>query len=108
MKPTNSMPSWVIPLTHSETLVNRILFLLGVGGLAFAVIKKPIAIRGGVFFAAVVLEFVLIEQLIECHGRYKTALYPYFFMSIPYVRGLSAPWNYVRNKFTGKYLRKDA
>ena len=33
----------------------------------------------------IVLLFAVVEQLIEGHGRYKTAIYPFYFMVLPYM-----------------------
>jgi len=33
----------------------------------------------------VVLSFAAVEQLIEGHGRYKVAVYPFYFMLVPYI-----------------------
>lgn len=84
-KKQNFTPPWVTPLTHSETLVNRVLFLLGFCGMMLRSVMNRRAPFEYVFFAAVVLAFTLLEQLIEGHGRYKMALYPFYFVSVPYI-----------------------
>ena len=77
-------PAWVEPLSDSGALFFRILFLMGATGLALSLRRSVSFWLPGLFSALIILGFAAIEQLIEGHGRYKTAVYPFYFMLIPY------------------------
>lgn len=78
-------PSWVVPIADIGTVFFKVFFLLGAIGL-FMSRKQPfMVVLPGLFAALIILLFAGIEQLIEGHGRYKTAIYPFYFMILPYV-----------------------
>ena len=78
------MPSWVRPFTDSGTMLFRFAFLLGAVGLLVFRKREADVFVPGLFSAALVLAFAAVEQLIEGHGRYKVAIYPFYFMVVPY------------------------
>lgn len=72
-------------ISDNSTFVLRILLLLGTAGVLFARGKSFRFVLPGVFSMLVVLSFAAVEQLIEGHGRYKVAVYPFYFMLVPYI-----------------------
>lgn len=81
----NFTPHWVRPFTDCGTMLFRFVFLIGALGL-FASRKRGFESHmPGLFSAVLVLGFAVVEQLIEGHGRYKTAIYPFYFMVVPYI-----------------------
>ena len=72
-------------LADNGSFVLRILLLLGAFGMFFTARKSFSQALPGVFSMLVILEFAFIEQLIEGHGRYKVAVYPFYFMAVPYI-----------------------
>ena len=62
----------------------RFVFLLGALGLLMSRKRGFEFFMPGLFAALLVLGFAVVEQLIEGHGRYKTAIYPFYFMMVPY------------------------
>ena len=78
-------PSWIRPLADSATVFFKLLFLLGAVGLMCSINRGGQFIAPGLFSTSLVLAFAVVEQLIEGHGRYKTAIYPFYFMTIPYI-----------------------
>lgn len=72
-------------LADNGTFVLRILLLLGAMGAFFKARKSFCQALPGVFSMLVILGFAAIEQLIEGHGRYKVAVYPFYFMAVPYI-----------------------
>ena len=78
-------PKWIEPLSDAGMIVFEILFLIGAVGLLFSLKKQTLFWMPGVFSGLIVVGFAIIEQLIEVAGRYKIAVYPFYFMIIPYV-----------------------
>lgn len=72
-------------LVDNGTFVLRILLLLGAMGAFFKARKSFSQALPGVFSMLVILGFAAIEQLVEGHGRYKVAVYPFYFMAVPYI-----------------------
>lgn len=72
-------------LVDNGSFVLRLLLLLGASGLFFTARKSFGRALPGVFSMLVILGFAAIEQLIEGHGRYKVAVYPFYFMAVPYI-----------------------
>lgn len=77
-------PTWSGPLSDSGTMFFRVLFLLGTLGFVLSLRQSERVWLPGLFSFLIVLEFAVVEQLIEGHGRYKTSVYPFYFMAIPY------------------------
>lgn len=80
----NITPSWVRPFTDCGTMLFRLVFVLGAIGMFMCRKRSQEFNMPGLFAVLVVLAFAFIEQLIEGHGRYKTAIYPFYFMVVPY------------------------
>ena len=80
----NLTPAWVWPFTDCGTMLFRFVFLLGALGLLMSRRRGFEFCMPGFFAALFVLAFAAVEQLIEGHGRYKTAVYPFYFMIVPY------------------------
>jgi len=78
-------PKWIEPLSDAGMIIFEILFLLGAIGLLFSLKKTTLFWMPGVFSGLIVIGFAIIEQLIEVAGRYKIAVYPFYFMILPYV-----------------------
>lgn len=94
-------PRWVAPLADSATSFFKIMFLLGAVGLLMSR-RRPISfLAPGLFAALIVLGFAVVEQFIEGHGRYKTAIYPFYFMIVPYACVLGEKVNSVRIRICG-------
>ncbi len=94
-------PWWITPLADSATSFFKIMFLLGAVGLLMSR-RRPLSfLAPGLFAALIVLGFAVVEQLIEGHGRYKTAIYPFYFMVIPYACVLGEKVNSVRIRICG-------
>ena len=72
-------------LADNGSFVLRILLLLGAAGAFLTARKSFRTALPGVFSMLVILGFAAIEQLIEGHGRYKVAVYPFYFMAVPYI-----------------------
>ena len=82
---TRYIPTWVEPLSDAGMSVFEILFLFGAIGLLLS-LKRPCAFwMPGVLSVLIVIEFAIVEQLIEVAGRYKITVYPFYFMVIPYI-----------------------
>lgn len=81
----NFTPPWVRPFTDCGTMLFRLVFLLGALGMFISRKRGLEFCMPGLFASLVILGFAVIEQLIEGHGRYKTAVYPFYFMVVPYV-----------------------
>lgn len=77
-------PQWIAHLSDSGTMLFRLLFLLGAIGLLMSVRKPFRYVVPGLFAATVVLIFGAIEMLIEGYARYKTSIYPFYFLMLPY------------------------
>lgn len=94
-------PRWIAPLTDNATLFFKVMFLLGAVGLLMSM-RRPLSfLAPGLFAALVVLGFAVVEQLIEGHGRYKTAIYPFYFMIVPYACVFWGKVNSIRNRISG-------
>lgn len=78
-------PRWIIPLADNGTMFFKLLFLFSCIGLALSCTRDFDFGAPGLLALATVLTFAVIEQLIEGHGRYKTAIYPFYFMTLPYM-----------------------
>lgn len=82
---TRYIPTWVEPLSDAGMIVFEILFLFGSIGLLLS-LKRPCAFwMPGVLSGLIVIEFAIVEQLIEVAGRYKITVYPFYFMILPYL-----------------------
>lgn len=79
------IPIWVEPLSDAGMIVFEILFLLGAIGLLLSLTKPCAFWMPGVLSGLIVIEFVVVQQLIEVAGRYKITVYPFHFMVIPYI-----------------------
>lgn len=84
LKDKNHCVPWLLPLLRAEHLFFTLFFSLGAGGLLLSIGKSLDFIKSGIVSLVIVLLFVALSVLIESHGRYKTAVYPYFFMVMPY------------------------
>lgn len=91
-------------LVDNGTFVLRLLLLLGAAGVFFTGKSFRLALPG-VFSMLVILEFAAVEQLIEGHGRYKVAVYPFYFMAVPYLYAWFEKDNPVRARACG-FIRK--
>jgi len=80
------VPKWVSSLPDYGTTYFKVAFLLGAIGLFISVRRRCITFwLLGLFSVFIVLGFAVVEQLIEGHGRYKTSIYPFYFMVLPYI-----------------------
>ena len=87
--PRKECGRYVAPLicliSDNSTFVLRVLLFLGAIGALFARGRSFGFALPGIFSMLVVLSFAAVEQLIEGHGRYKVAVYPFYFMLVPYI-----------------------
>lgn len=84
----NHCVGWLKPLLRAEHLFFSFAFLLGAVGLFRSVGKSVDFVKTGVASLVIVLLFAAMSVLMESQGRYRTAIYPYFFLLIPYARVL--------------------
>ena len=80
---------WLQPLLGAEHLFLGVLFLAGMCGLAQSFWAKRRASLGdtqgiGLMSIVIVLAYATFSMLIEAHGRYRTIVYPFFFLVIPF------------------------
>lgn len=81
----NYCVGWLAPLLRAEHLFFSIMFFLGAGGFLLSV-RRPLDFTGpGIVSMVIALMFVAMSMLIEAQGRYKVAVYPYFFLVLPYM-----------------------
>jgi lysylphosphatidylglycerol synthetase-like protein (DUF2156 family) len=80
----NHCVAWLMPLLRSEHLFFSIAFLLGAGGLFLSKGKSLDLTGTGIVSLVIVLLFAVMSMLIESQGRYRTAIYPFFFLVMPY------------------------
>lgn len=80
---------WLQPLLGAEHLFVVSLFLAGMCGLVHSFWKKRGTSLGdaqsiGLMSIVVILAYAAISMLIEAHGRYRTIIYPFFYLVIPF------------------------
>jgi hypothetical protein len=80
---------WLQPLLGVEHLFLVTLFFAGMCGLAQSFWEKRRTSLGdapgiGLMSIVVVLAYAAISMLIEAHGRYRTIIYPFFYLVIPF------------------------
>ncbi len=82
----NYCPTWLAPLLRAEHLLTSFLFFLGASGFVLAMYRRRRMDSWviGVLSLAVVLSYAGMSMIIESHGRYRTSIYPFFFMIIPF------------------------
>lgn len=103
-KKSAQMPLFLVELADNSLVVFRIMFFFAVAGCLFA--RKDD--RWGawkILPLVVVMEFMLLEQLIECHGRYKSVIYPFFFLVLPGVKGWMMPYSGIKATLINRYNR---
>ena len=88
---TRHCPPWVVPYVDSGYLFFSFMMFLGALGLLFIGKDGWVRLMPGIASMVVVLGYVAMSLLIEGHGRYKCAVYPFFFLIIPYIGGITIP-----------------
>lgn len=78
------------PALLSKIVVGYYLMLcvsvaLGIGGLCLAIIRDRARLLPGLIAGLVILGFTLLMLLMEVQARYRVAVYPFYFLLIPYV-----------------------
>ncbi len=87
-KAPNHCVAWLQPLLRAEHLFFSIVFLLGAGGLFISMRKQGDSQGTGIVSIMMVLSFAALSLIIETQGRYRTAIYPFFFLILPYAHFL--------------------
>ena len=85
----NCTPPWLNSLILTWHKAFWLLFLFGIsGGLMslFLPTSKGETLSMCVLLAGIIVAFTAGLMLVECQSRYKTTLYPLFFLVIPYAR----------------------
>lgn len=80
----NYCVSWLKPLLRAEHLFLAMIFLAGVCGFVLSMRKTMEFLGVGVISLVMILSFAAMSMLIESHGRYRAAIYPFFFLVLPY------------------------
>ena len=82
----NYCPTWLMPLLRAEHLLVSLLFFLGASGFALAMYRRRRMDSWviGVMSMTIVLSYAGMSMIIESHGRYRTSIYPFFFMLLPF------------------------
>lgn len=89
-KKGREMPLFLVELAENSLVVFRILFFVAVAGCLFADKGNGLYVWR-MLPLIIVLGFMSLEQLIECHGRYKAAIYPFFFLVLPFASDWKLP-----------------
>ena len=84
MRDKNYCVSWLKPLLRAEYLFLAILFLLGAGGFLCSMRRRMDFLEVGIVSTIIVVSFAVMSMLIESHSRYRVAVYPFFFLLMPY------------------------
>ena len=87
-KAKNYCVPWLQPLLGAEHLFLVALFLAGMCGLAWSLWERRASLGDaqgvGLMSIVVVLAYAALSMLIEAHGRYRTTIYPFFYLVIPF------------------------
>ena len=103
--PPNYTPSWLNSLMSIWHRAFWLLFLLGMSGgmmSLFLPARKGETLSICVLLVGTIVAFTAGLMLVECQSRYKTTLYPFFFLVVPYAR----IWFAKDNPFYRFILRK--
>lgn len=98
-------PLWAVPLVDNALFLFAMVFFAATIGQFFCRGKEPSEWVPRMTFALIVLGFVGMSMLIEAHGRYRVAVYPFFFLILANVKGLAVPFSYIGKKLL-KYYNK--
>ena len=82
------VPAWMPRIVDSWYLLTVIISVFGAVGLLLCLFKRGMGRETwpGMLSLLILLAFTALEMLIEVQGRYRSIVYPFYFMLIPYCR----------------------
>lgn len=82
------VPAWMPRIVDSWYVLTVIISVFGAVGLLLCLFKRGMGRETwpGMLSLLILLAFTALEMLIEVQGRYRSIVYPFYFMLIPYCR----------------------
>lgn len=106
LKDKNHCVKWLPSLLRAELIFFVAFFLLGASGLFLSWRKQTDRLDVGTISLTIVLAYAAMSMIIEAHGRYKTAIYPFIVLVLPYARIWLEKDNPIYSWCAGKLGRK--